>query len=148
MNEGAFFQVANPDIVSDTIDDAIVIVNLGSGDHFTLDGVAREIWELLASGRSRAEIIAVLTHRYEGRPEQILEGVDSLIMRLTEEGLIVAAEEGKPPESFGTIEPTEKKLFESPVLVKYTDMEDLLNLDPIHEVDDSGWPRIKSPESP
>jgi hypothetical protein len=27
-----------------------------------------------------------------------------------------------------------------PVLDKYTDMQELLLLDPIHEVDDAGWP--------
>jgi hypothetical protein len=27
-----------------------------------------------------------------------------------------------------------------PVLNKYTDMQDLLLLDPIHEVDERGWP--------
>ena len=30
--------------------------------------------------------------------------------------------------------------FTNPVLEKFTDMAELLLLDPIHEVDDSGWP--------
>jgi hypothetical protein len=30
--------------------------------------------------------------------------------------------------------------FEPPVLEQYTDMQDLLLLDPIHEVDEQGWP--------
>jgi hypothetical protein len=28
------------------------------------------------------------------------------------------------------------------MLQKFTDMQDLLLLDPIHEVDESGWPRV------
>ena len=30
--------------------------------------------------------------------------------------------------------------FERPKLGKYTDMQDLLLADPIHEVDEQGWP--------
>ena len=36
-----------------------------------------------------------------------------------------------------------KAVFNAPVLNKYTDMQDLLLLDPIHEVDATGWPSIK-----
>jgi hypothetical protein len=37
----------------------------------------------------------------------------------------------------------DKPPFEMPKLSKYTDMEDLLALDPIHEVDEMGWPNAK-----
>jgi hypothetical protein len=33
--------------------------------------------------------------------------------------------------------------WSSPVLSIYDDMQDLLLLDPIHDVDESGWPAIK-----
>ncbi len=148
MNGNALFRLAGPDIVHDAIDDGIVVVNLTAGAYFTLDGVAREIWELLASGRSRGEITAELAHRYDGQPQQILDGVESFLGRLSEEGLIVAAGEGPPPEPSSVLERTDRKPFAAPVLVKYTDLEDLLTLDPIHEVDDSGWPHVKSPKSP
>ena len=37
--------------------------------------------------------------------------------------------------------------FVTPTLSRYTEMQDLLLLDPIHDVDDSGWPR-RAPETP
>jgi len=39
-----------------------------------------------------------------------------------------------------------KTVFNAPVLNKYTDMQDLLILDPIHEVDATGWPSTKPSE--
>ena len=33
--------------------------------------------------------------------------------------------------------------FEKPVLQKHTDMQELLLLDPIHEIDEKGWPSKK-----
>lgn len=35
----------------------------------------------------------------------------------------------------------DKLHFEEPIFHKYTDMEDLLLLDPIHDVDETGWPK-------
>ena len=43
-------------------------------------------------------------------------------------------------KAVGTSSKTEKLGFEAPILQKYTDMQDLLLLDPIHEVDEAGWP--------
>ena len=37
--------------------------------------------------------------------------------------------------------------FEEPKLEKYSDMEDLLLLDPIHDVEDEGWPKANVPEN-
>ncbi len=36
--------------------------------------------------------------------------------------------------------PPAKTAFVTPELTRYTDIEDMLILDPIHEVDASGWP--------
>ena len=33
------------------------------------------------------------------------------------------------------------RVFEAPRLEKYTDMQDLVLLDPVHEVDEQGWPQ-------
>ena len=41
---------------------------------------------------------------------------------------------------------TGRLAFEAPVLAKYTDMAQLLVLDPIHDVDETGWPKI--PQAP
>jgi hypothetical protein len=147
VNDNAFFRPAGPDIVYDAIDDGIVIVNLAAGAYFTLEGVARETWELLVAGRSYAEIVAVLATRYEGEPRQIHESVAGFLDRLSAESLIVAGV-GTPPEPSGPPDRTEKRPFVAPVLVAYTDLEDLLTLDPIHEVDDNGWPHSKSEKSP
>lgn len=147
VNGDTLFQVAGPDIVHDAIDDGIVVVNLTAGAYFTLDGTAREIWELLVSGRTRGEIAADLARRYDARPPEILNGVDGLLTRLVEEGLVVAAGEARARELPTAPEGTVGRPFAAPELVKYTDLEDLLTLDPIHEVDDAGWPQIKPPKS-
>jgi hypothetical protein len=45
-------------------------------------------------------------------------------------------------------EETRMRPWEAPIFEVYTDMQDLLLFDPIHEVDNSGWPRVASPAPP
>ncbi len=76
------------------------------------------------------------------------QATSELISALIIEGIIAeAAGSEKPPvrvvkEKLGGTG-TEKSLkppFRAPSLEKYTDMEALLLLDPIHEVGQTGWP--------
>ncbi len=72
---------------------------------------------------------------------QLLEVVKKtqqvVTFQLLEEGLIVAAAPSTQAVSVGA------DFIETPKpskLAKYADMQDLLALDPIHEVDEEGWP--------
>jgi hypothetical protein len=74
-------------------------------------------------------------------------GVEAFIETLRRESLIVPLE-GEPAKSAAVPEQeasvSEKRPdFIPPKLRKYTDMQDLLLLDPIHEVDEQGWPIAK-----
>ena len=64
------------------------------------------------------------------------------LLELETEALIVALPAGTPSTSSRamTAVPVDPPPFEAPRLTKYTDMRDLLVLDPIHDVDESGWP--------
>lgn len=148
MNLETVFQLAGPDVVHDAIDDGIVIVNLAAGSYFTLDGTAREIWQLIEAGRPLAAINTELAQRFDGEPPQIADGTERFIDRLLEEGLIVAAAGPASPGQPVAAGAVERVPFVPPALIKYTDLEDLLTLDPIHEVGDSGWPHLKAPGDP
>ena len=60
------------------------------------------------------------------------------------------AENGKIPltkSGFKDATTDAKAVFQTPTLNADSDMEDLLLLDPIHDVDEKGWPQAK-PTSP
>ena len=59
------------------------------------------------------------------------------LAELEEEGLVVEADgaDGTTPD-LGSASSD----FASPHLEKYTDLQDLIMLDPIHEVEPKGWP--------
>lgn len=91
-----------------------------------------------------------IASQYDAAGIDVKDVVTQFLEQLKEEDLIVPDQSQKSEiseETFAIFETDEIKTgklsFEVPVLHKYTDMEDLLLLDPIHEVDDEGWPVAK-----
>jgi len=141
------FRINTPKISHETIDGEVVIINFDNGNYYSIDKVGAEIWWLIEKNTPLREIIERVNELYEGEPEVIQNAVTQLITELHQEELIIKAEVEKikkDGEVKNVSSPVaEKPKFEMPILQKYDDMQDLLLLDPIHEVDETGWPSIK-----
>ena len=146
MSQSVRFRINSPKVVQETIDGEVVIVNLDKGDYYSLVQSAADIWSGIERGISTGEIITEIVEGYEGSREEIETAVSQMLQKLQEEEIIVVDETEKAPlidRESKTNGNREKQIFEPPVLQKYTDMEELLALDPIHEVDEMGWPNAK-----
>jgi hypothetical protein len=148
VSGNAYYRIASSKIIADVIDGEAVLVNLESGDYYTLDPVGRDVWELMVAGWSCEAISTELTQRYIGEAPEIRNSVTRFFSELESECLVAKGPDGpagilEPPRRGG-----ERPAFTAPVLMKYTDMEDLLTLDPVHEVDDLGWPHPQPPHQP
>lgn len=146
MSQFQRFKVNSPTVVHEMIDGEVVIVNLEKGDYFSLIKAGADIWEGITKNLTKEEILQAITQRYDGIYETIENSVNQLIEQLQQEELITLDLTDEPPHSkeANMIVLPEKLTFEPPSLQKYTDMEELLALDPIHEVDDAaGWPNAK-----
>ena len=117
----------------------MIIIHLLIGSYYSLTGAGADIWASIASGRGQAETLALLEQRYDADPALLAEAVDDLVKRLAEEELLEPAVDGAPaPPAAGPA--GERLAFVAPELEKYTDMQDFLLVDPIHETDATGWP--------
>lgn len=140
LENGKRFEVNSPNVVSELMDGEVVIVNLEVGAYFSFDGAGAEIWRCLELGMSLRETAEWLANEYneESMPPGI---VNEVAGQMLEEALIRPVEGTKtftePPHG------SDQRPFVNPTLHKYTDMEELLQLDPIHDVDDMGWPTAK-----
>ncbi len=148
MNRDTCFRVNAPDVTHEVIDGEAVIINLVSGNYYSLENEGAEIWTLLQSGMPSAAVTEHVSHCYEANPGEIERAVSDLIAQLKQEQLIVdsdvpAADAPSLPPANGHSQPR----FRTPVLQKFTDMQELLVLDPIHEVDTAGWPYKKADPS-
>lgn len=70
------------------IDDEVVLMNLDSGDFFSLTGTAAAIWSLIDGTRGRAEILAALSADYGAPQAEIAEDMDAFLARLTADGYL------------------------------------------------------------
>jgi hypothetical protein len=138
-----------PAVVGEIIDGEAVIMDLASGHYFSTQGSGAEIWSGVEVGLGRAGIAAMLAGRYAGEWVEFGRAVDVFVAELLERRLIVedarpaGAAPAPPPAPSGPPHP----VFVAPVLTAYSDMEDLLLLDPIHDVDETGWPMPKAPDA-
>ncbi len=133
-------------VAHERLDDEVVVINLHTGAYYALDGASADCWTLLAHRTSLSETADVLADRHAIDRGPIAVMVDGLAAELVREGLAAW-----DPDGPGTAEPS-SLLPECPEertgaatqlrIEKYDDMEELLLLDPIHEVDESGWPAL------
>lgn len=150
MNSSSRFKINKPAVVNEAFDDEMVIINLDNGNYYSTNKVAACIWAFIDCGAAGSEIIEGISHRYEGNPEDIESAVPRFIAELQQENLIVPDKTERtgsierPDSPVETGPEIEKLIFEEPVLKVYNDMQELLLLDPVHEVDETGWPSVKS----
>lgn len=127
-------------MIHETFDDEVVIVDLESGVYYSTDAIAADIWSMILAGSSFEELVEALLTRYTGEPALIQSHTVAFLDRLLAARLI----EPTDGPSAGTAALGEsglpRRVFSEPRLEPYTDMQDLLLLDPIHEVDETGWP--------
>jgi hypothetical protein len=127
-----------PKIVHETLSDETIVIHLDTGNYYSLTGSGAEIWALLNGAGSAAAISAALARRH-GRPEAEIRGVvESFICDLEGEGLV--ADSDTAPDSLPIVPAPAGGPWEPPKLERYDDMRDFLLVDPIHEVNETGWP--------
>lgn len=141
------FRVNTPDVMHETIDGEVIAINLGSGNYYSFRGSGAQIWTLVddLGALSVEEIVEALALRFASPRSEIESAVTRFVGDLAEEGLVAGAEaeDGARPEPAEQTNGVPKVPFELPRVEKYTDMQDLVLLDPVHQVDDTGWPRAR-----
>ena len=142
------FRINRPEVVCESFDGEVVAIHFASGNYYSLAGVAADILELLDDGYTVSEASESLARLYDGESHDIGGAVRNFVDELQQENLIVARESADVARGTGrkmsaeSQGAAEKVAFEPPRLEKYSDMQDLLLLDPIHDVDEIGWPSV------
>ncbi len=75
-------------VLARQVGDETVMLDLANGTYFGLDPVGARIWQLLAEGKSLAEVCELMTGEYEVSHEDIERDVKTLVEELANRGLI------------------------------------------------------------
>ena len=148
VNMNKAFEVNAPAVISEIIDGEAVMMNLSSGHYYSTEHSGAMIWGWIEKGRNRAELIALVERNFTALPVDYIAAIDAFVGELVAHELIreVSADGAVAPPAVS--QANSLAAFENPVLNVYKDMKDLLLLDPIHDVDEAGWPMPKPENEP
>ena len=134
---------AHPRVVHETLDGEVILIQIESGLYYSLTGSGADIWALLHQGHTVDEVVGGLAPGFDADAATIRSGVSELVERLRGESLIAPHEGGEAGAAEVSPNGAAPREFVPPVLERFDDMQDFLLVDPIHEVDDTGWPHTK-----
>jgi hypothetical protein len=140
-DENGRYRVDEPTILAEDISGEVLAIDNRTGAYMSITGTGVPIWNLLAAGHTPLATADALAAHHGADAAAVRASVAAFVDRLVEARLIVAAERPEPgPIALPAADPAVP--FTEPQLDVYTDMEELLLFDPIHEVTEQGWPKI------
>ena len=151
--EALRLRVNAPEVIHETIDGEVIIINLASGNYYSVKGSGAGVWDVIQqSSATAAEIVAGVASRFGHPATEVEAPVLRFLDHLREEGLVVDGDAVGESSALALVVASANgsapgEAFEAPVLEKYTDMQDLVLLDPVHEVGATGWPEAR-PDGP
>lgn len=127
----------------DRLDNEVIIVNLETGAYYSGTGSFADLWTLLASGLELQKSLEILALTYQTQVHLIEQDVQDCIDQLLQRSLIIQGS-ATPQETVldNPLPDIERSTWATPTFLEFTDMWELIKLDPVHDVDDAGWPHI------
>jgi hypothetical protein len=134
------YRVSGPRVIFENVDDELILVHMERGTYYSTDDVGALIWSRIESGASAEDLRATIASRYDADPGTIADAVADFLARLLREELVVVEDVWGPSPTDVPQPEVGRRPFQPPVLNVYQDMQDMLSLDPIHDVEAAGWP--------
>jgi hypothetical protein len=133
------FCVDNANVSWERVSGEVIAIQLNTGKYYSFSNVAADIWSLANNGVSIESVLSALQKIYN--PSDIVETeVRDFISKCFAERLLVECESENELQDLPN--DTNRSVVTSPKLSEYSDLQDLILVDPIHDVDDSGWPNL------
>lgn len=145
LRSDGLFSSQYPQVIFEEEDHEIVVVNLLEGTYYYLTGTAAFVWTGLHAGLTVNDLTRLLSDHTDA-PVSRYADVEAFVRQLCELGLVSPVPE-LPGEALAMPMPSDflGDTYESPVIETYSDLQDILLLDPVHDVDESGWPTPRKP---
>lgn len=74
--------------VETTIEDEIVVMNIDTGDFFSLRDTARDIWRLIDGEHDRLAIVTALAQEYDAPESALAADLDAFLAELDAAGVL------------------------------------------------------------
>jgi hypothetical protein len=120
------YRIRTPQVVHESVAGEVVAIDFGTGSYFSLRGPAEAVWTSLSGEEARDPGVAMGAIDGAATADEVVAFLDQLVELGLLERIGEAAGDGHDTGAL--------------VVEHFTDMEDLILLDPVHDVSDAGWP--------
>ena len=136
------YRANGPRFVDETIDGEALIMDMLKGSYYSCEGASAYAWNALTAGASASDVVELVAARYDVDATRVERDVGGFVAHLVDQELLVEA-----PDS--PDEPLDRSALDALVpsgdygaltVEKFTDLADVILLDPVHDVTDAGWP--------
>lgn len=79
----------NPEVISQTSGESLVLFHMSSGKYYSLNELGARIWELCDGSRPFSEIVGLIEAEYDAPQNVILEDSGTLVAALLEGDLLI-----------------------------------------------------------
>jgi hypothetical protein len=133
-------------VIHQEFDGEVVVIDLASGNYFSLPDSAGVLWRQMVQGPCTAQsLIATLVGKYDVEQARAAEDVLAFLADLERDGLAVRSTGAAhaPASVPADTAQSARAPYSAPKATAFRDLQELFLLDPVHEVDPSaGWPHV------
>jgi hypothetical protein len=133
----SYFRTDVPDTASEVFDGEVVIAHYGTGLYFSISPAGALIWQGLSHGLTVAEAATWLAGHFAADAAAIPAQVEAFVSTLVERQLLIAVAER---DKAGELPAIALAAWQEPAIDSFDDLQELLLLDPVHDVTEAGWP--------
>ena len=127
-------------VQAEVIDGEAVVINMETGKYFCLNGAGATIWQWLEQGAGAEAMVAALTAGNGAGTADARAALLGFLEALNKEELL-AVHDGAGASCRLPSSPATAADLLSPDIEVFTDMQQFLLVDPVHEIDEDGIPR-------
>jgi hypothetical protein len=125
---------------AEVFESEVVVIHFVEGTYFSIRGAGLALWNWLELGADEALLEQLLAEKYGLDKVKSRETVAHCVSELKVRGLVVEVE-GTPAEREAFALDAGVSEFEEPLVEAFDDLQELIAIDPVHEVDPmQGWP--------
>jgi hypothetical protein len=136
-----YLEVDSANVSWERLAGEVIAIQLATGHYYSMGGTAADLWSLLVNGANADSIMEKMSLHFtlpDDAKTQIEHFLDNaLAVGLLKERVETAQEAAALPEDH------QRDTWVPPIIQEYTDLQDLILVDPVHDTKPTGWPDLK-----
>jgi len=138
-----FFEINVEDVSHERLDGETIVISLSDGLYYSFSGSAADVWWLIQEGYTSAGMIEALAEVFQLPSTDLRElGIDKFINQALDRSLIRRANR-RVISRHPLPNDYQRGEWTPPSFTEFSDLKDLILVDPIHDTTALGWPMIR-----